>query len=84
MDKPFGVVVNRYGIGNNGVENYCKEGNIDIIARIPNDRLIAETYSRGELLYPTIPSVKEALVSISKYIENINSWKEGHMMGQSK
>jgi MinD superfamily P-loop ATPase len=73
MDKPFGVVINRHGIGNDGVEVYCREDNIDIIACIPNDRLIAETYSRGELLYPSIPSVKEAVVSISKYIENINS-----------
>ncbi len=80
MEKPFGVVINRHGIGNDGVEQYCKEDNIDIIARIPNDRLIAETYSRGELLYTTIPSVKEAVKSISEYIENIN----GQIRGQVK
>ena len=74
MNKSFGVVVNRHGIGNDGVEMYCKEENIDIIASIPNDRLIAETYSRGELLYPAIPSVKEAVISISEYIENNKGW----------
>ncbi|MCK5200509.1 MAG: ATP-binding protein [Spirochaetales bacterium] len=77
MDKPFGVVINRDGIGNDGVELYCKEENIDIIARIPNDRLIAETYSRGDLLYPTIPSVKEAVKSISSYIDNFKGQIEG-------
>ena len=58
MEKPFGVVINRNGIGNDDVEKYCRDEEITIIARIPNDRLIAETYSSGNLLYPTIPSVK--------------------------
>jgi len=72
LNKPFAVVINRYGIGNNGVQLYCLEENIEIIACIPNDRLIAETYSKGELLYPTIPSVKDAIESISMYIHTFN------------
>jgi MinD superfamily P-loop ATPase len=72
MEKPFAVVINRHGIGNDAVEQYCKENSIDIIARIPNDRLIAETYSRGDLLHTTIPSVKEAVKSISTYIDNFD------------
>lgn len=79
MGKPFGVVINRHGIGNDGVEKYCKEDKIDIIAKIPNDRFIAETYSRGELLYPTILSVKEAVKLISNYIDNFNSHIEGQI-----
>ncbi len=69
MKKPFGVVINRFGIGNNGVEDYCREKEIDIIATIPNDRLIAESYSRGDLLYTSIPSVRTAIVSIINYID---------------
>jgi MinD superfamily P-loop ATPase len=74
LGKPFVVVINRHGIGNDGVERYCKEDDIEIIARIPNDRLIAETYARGDLLYPIIPSVKKAVKTISGYIE---SFKRG-------
>ncbi|MCK4541581.1 MAG: ATP-binding protein [Spirochaetales bacterium] len=74
LGKPFVVVINRHGIGNDGVERYCKEDDIEIIARVPNDRLIAETYARGDLLYPVIPSVKEAVKVISGYIE---SFKRG-------
>lgn len=70
IGKTFGVVINRHGIGNDGVDVYCREESIEIIARIPNDRLIAETYSRGDMLYPTIPSVKEAVKSISNHIDN--------------
>ncbi len=73
LQKPYAVVINRTGIGNDGVEMYCMKEKIDIIARIPNDRLIAETYSRGELLYPTIPSVRNAVESISNYIDNFDN-----------
>ncbi len=73
MNKPFGVVINRHGIGNDGVELYCKEDGIDIITRIPDDRLIAETYSRGDLLYSTIPSVKTAVESVTNYIDTFKA-----------
>jgi MinD superfamily P-loop ATPase len=70
LQKPFVVVINRNGIGDNGVEVYCNQEKIEIIAYIPNDRLIAEAYSKGELLYSTIPSVRDAIESISTYIDN--------------
>ncbi|OQY32377.1 MAG: ATPase [Spirochaetaceae bacterium 4572_59] len=70
LGKPFAVVINRHGIGDNNVEKYCEEEGIEIIAMIPNDRKIAETYSRGELLYPTIPGVKEAIKNVVTYIES--------------
>ncbi len=71
LKKPLGVVINRHGIGDDKVEKYCKTENIDIIALIPNDRKIAETYARGDLLYPVIPSVREAVEKISSYIDII-------------
>jgi len=68
LEKEFVVVINRHGIGDDGVDLYCKEENIRVVARIPNDRKIAETYSRGELLYPVIPSVRSAVGTIADYI----------------
>ena len=44
---PFGVVINRAGIGDDGVEKYCKQEEIPILLEIPFDRQIAELYSRG-------------------------------------
>ncbi len=79
LNKPFVVVINRHGIGNNSVEQYCMDEHIAIIASIPNDRLIAETYSKGELLYPTIPSVKKAVKSISDYIKNFHTQIKGQV-----
>lgn len=68
LKKSFGVVVNRYGIGNDEVLQYCKEENITVIARIPDKRRIAELYSRGELIYKKMPEVEEQLKSIWNYI----------------
>lgn len=68
LGKNFGVVVNRHGIGNDDVMFYCKQENVPVLARIPNDRRIAELYSRGELIYQEIPEVKLQLENIWNYI----------------
>lgn len=68
LKKDFSVVINRYGIGNNDVVDYCKKENIPVIATIPNDRHIAELYSRGELLFDNIPEVKKELEKIVDFI----------------
>jgi MinD superfamily P-loop ATPase len=47
MAIPFGVVVNRAGIGDNKVYEYCREENIRIMMEIPYQREIARLYSRG-------------------------------------
>ena len=68
LGKNFGVVVNRHGIGNDDVMVYCKQENIPVLARIPNDRRIAELYSRGKLVYQEFPEVKLQLENIWNYI----------------
>lgn len=52
---PFGVVVNRYGIGDDHVQQFCNKNKISILANIPNDKRIAETYSCGGLIVEKIP-----------------------------
>lgn len=47
MNIPFGVIINRDGVGDDGVERYCEEAGIEIIMRIAHDRRIAELYSKG-------------------------------------
>lgn len=71
LEKKFAVVINRFGIGNDDVVEYCEKENIPLIAKIPNDRKVAELYSRGELIYDKIPEVKQELKKITDYILNI-------------
>ncbi len=68
LQKEFVVVINRYGIGNDSVEKYCKEKKIEIIGKIPNDRKVAEVYAKGELLYPVLPFVNEVMKKIAVYV----------------
>lgn len=48
LELPMGLVINRAGIGNRDVYAYCRESDLEILAEIPDDRRIAELYSRGE------------------------------------
>jgi MinD superfamily P-loop ATPase len=47
MKIPLGVIVNRAGIGDRKIYEYCKEKTIPILLEIPYQRRIAELYSRG-------------------------------------
>jgi MinD superfamily P-loop ATPase len=64
LGKVFGVVLNRKGIGNPEVINFCHREHINLIAEIPDDRRIAELYSRGELVYHDVPEVARQLDKI--------------------
>ncbi len=67
LKRPFGVVVNRYGIGNDEVLAYCLEENIPVLAKIANNRKIAELYSSGKLMYQDFPEVEKSLSDILEY-----------------
>jgi len=73
LGKPFGVVINRDGIGNDEVEKYCLQQNIPLLAKIPNSRAIAERYSSGKLLYKEVHEVRQALVKISTFLDELNT-----------
>jgi len=59
LDLPCGVVINRDGIGDDGVEQYCLAEEIPILQRIPDDRRVAHAYSRGEAIVEALPEYRE-------------------------
>ncbi len=67
---PFGVIINRDGIGNDGVERYCKDEKIKILMKIPHDEKIARLYSKG------IPFVQELSEWKNEFIGLFDSIKE--------
>jgi MinD superfamily P-loop ATPase len=77
LKKKFGVVINREGIGNDDVLDYCQKDNIPVLARILNKRRIAELYSRGELIYQNVPEVKYQLIKIKNYILELKTGGSG-------
>jgi len=52
---PFGVVVNRMGVGDDRVHRFCREQGVPVLLELPDDRRIAEAYSRGELVVDALP-----------------------------
>lgn len=69
LQKDFGVVINRVGIGNDAVEKYCQDEGIDVIAKIPNDKAIAKFYSNGELVYTKHEGFRQSLEEIASFLE---------------
>jgi MinD superfamily P-loop ATPase len=56
---PHGVIINRAESGNREAELFCEERHVRILARIPEDRRIAEAYSRGEMILTAVPGVRD-------------------------
>jgi len=71
LKKKIGVIINRYGIGDDCVENYCQNENIPIITKIKNDKEVAKLYSNGELIYDKIEHFKNSLDEIITFIGEI-------------
>ncbi len=64
LEIPFGVVINRAGSGDERVAVYCREERIPVLAEIPDDRRIAEAYSRGELMVDALPEYRGLFTSL--------------------
>lgn len=71
LEKKIGVIINRHGIGNNSVEEYCAKEQIPIIAKIKNDKAVAQCYAKGELIYPKIEHFKKSIEEIASFLEGL-------------
>lgn len=61
MKLPFAVVLNRSGVGDRKVQAYCRAKDIEILAEIPDDRRVAEAYSKGMLACEAVPEFRRRL-----------------------
>jgi MinD superfamily P-loop ATPase len=64
LGLPVGVVVNRDGIGDEGVDAYCAAQDIPILLRIPLDREIAEAISNGRALVEALPEYRPQFLAL--------------------
>ncbi len=61
---PFGVVINRSDTGDGQTQDYCRKQDIEILAEIPDDRRVAEAYSRGELACDAVQDYSAVFASL--------------------
>jgi MinD superfamily P-loop ATPase len=71
LGLPVGVLINRDGIGDHGVETYCAEEDVPILMRIPYDRRIAEAYSTGIPLVEAMPEYRSHLQALYRSMEDL-------------
>lgn len=69
LQLPMGVVVNRAGIGDDSVLRYCSGHRVSVLAEIPDDRNVAEAYSRGEMIAAAVPAFTRRLDDLLKRID---------------
>ncbi len=74
LDIPAGVVVNRDGVGDDSVEEFCRKEGIPILMRIPLDQRIGKAVARGEALveaFPEyLPQFRELYTQIQSLIDS--------------
>jgi MinD superfamily P-loop ATPase len=59
LQLPFGVVVNRVGVGDDRIHRFCEDGHIPIMLEIPDDMRIARSYSEGVMAVSAVPDAHE-------------------------
>lgn len=68
---PCGIVLNRAGIGDTVVEEYCQKEDLPILLTIPLDTKIARLYSRGTALVVGMPEWKNRFCQLFNSIKEI-------------
>ncbi|MCD6288809.1 MAG: ATP-binding protein [Candidatus Hydrogenedentes bacterium] len=65
----FGVAINRSTVGDDKVREYCTDEHIELIVEIPDERSIAEAYSRGALAVDAVPEYR---ADIDKLVRTVH------------
>jgi MinD superfamily P-loop ATPase len=68
LEVDFAVAINRSDIGDDRVVGYCQQQGIEILLEIPNDRLIAEAYSKGIKMIDALPAYEEKFLHLYQAI----------------
>lgn len=74
---PFGIFINRADIGDDEVRRFCDTEGIPILAEMPNDRRVAEVYSRGAVIVDNVPEYRPVFEKLYDELRRIASKNEG-------
>ena len=71
LGKPVGVVINRAGLGDHGVQAFCREMALPLLAEIPFRRDIAEHYARGGVVAALDPELRATFANLADRLEGM-------------
>ena len=66
---PFGVIINRDGVGDKKVELHCRNEKIPVLMKIPHSGEIAQLYSKGIPFVNEISVWREEFIKLFKQIQ---------------
>jgi MinD superfamily P-loop ATPase len=69
LGVPMGIVINRAGLGDRKVYEYCEKEGIPLLMEIPFSKKIAELYSRGVPFVAEMPEWKEKFLEVRDKIK---------------
>lgn len=82
LGLPFGVVINRAGTSASDTHAWCEHEQIPILVEIPDDRHVAEAYSRGEMVCEAIPEYLPVFSRLLQRIKDLLSAESAAALGQ--
>jgi MinD superfamily P-loop ATPase len=71
MKIPFGVIINRAGVGDKKIYAFCEEKKFPILLEIPYDKRIAELYSKGIAFSQEMPEWKAKFQTLFKTVRKL-------------
>jgi MinD superfamily P-loop ATPase len=72
LDIPVGVLINRMGVGDRRVHQYCQEESVPILMEIPDSRIIAEAYSVGVPMIDVVPSLRDNFAELWRELDTLS------------
>jgi len=70
MYIPFGVIINRDGVGDKKVELYCQNEKIPVLMKIPHSEEIAHLYSEGIPFVNELPDWRDGFQNLFSRIQS--------------
>ncbi len=78
LDQPFGIVINRAGLDDRPLLDYCQEQELTILAQLPDDRRVAKAYSRGELACAVLTDFKQIFTGLLAAVDTLQPKNQGN------
>jgi len=72
INKPFGVVVNKAGLGNSEVYDFLKSEDIELLGKIPFSKEYASLYAKGKIVNNLPPHFAKEYVRVVEYLKSMN------------
>ena len=76
LKKPFGVLVNKAGIGNQKVYQFLKQNNIELLGEIPFSKNYSGSYAQGRLFENMTSDIEQVYMQLIKKLKLKFNWQE--------